>query len=80
MISTTGKVLLFVGLTVACLGLVLILFDRPGFWRGLWERFPLGRLPGDVTIRREGFSLYFPWVTSLVISVVVTLVLSLFRK
>jgi len=80
MISSTGKMLLGIGLGLACLGLILILADKPGLLRNLWERFPLGRLPGDLSIRREGFSFSFPWVTCLVISLVVTLVLSLFRK
>jgi hypothetical protein len=80
MISSTGKVLLAVGLGLACIGLVMILADRPGVWRNLWERFPLGRLPGDIAFRREGVSVHFPWVTCLVISIVVSLVLALFRK
>jgi len=80
MISSTGKILLVVGLGLACVGLVLLLADRPGFWRALWDRFPLGRLPGDIRYRGEGFSFYFPWVTCLVVRIVVTLVLAIFRK
>ncbi len=40
----------------------------------------LGRLPGDVVIERPQFRLYFPVVTSLLISVVLTLLIWLFRK
>jgi Protein of unknown function (DUF2905) len=40
----------------------------------------LGRLPGDLAIERPGFRLYFPWVTCIVISVVLTLLFWLFRK
>jgi len=80
MIGSTGKVLLCIGLAVAGLGLAMILADRPGFWRSLPERIPLGRLPGDLRWRGEGFSVYFPWVTCLVVSVVVTLLCSFFRK
>lgn len=80
MIGQAGKVLLFLGLGLACLGLLLLLVDRPGLWHSLWERLPLGRLPGDVRWQRDGFSVYFPWVTCLVVSVVVTLLLALFRK
>ena len=78
--GATGKVLLCVGLGLACLGLILLLAERPGFWRGLLERVPLGRLPGDVRFQREGFSFFFPWVTCLVVSLVATLLLALFRK
>jgi len=40
----------------------------------------LGRLPGDIAINRPGLQIYFPIVTCLVISVVVTLLFWLFRK
>lgn len=43
-------------------------------------RFGLGRLPGDIVIEREGFSLYIPITTCLLISAVVTLGFWLFRK
>jgi membrane protein implicated in regulation of membrane protease activity len=40
----------------------------------------LGRLPGDIAVERPHFRLYFPWVTCLLISVVLTLLFWLFRK
>jgi hypothetical protein len=40
----------------------------------------LGRLPGDIALERPHFRLYFPWVTCLVISVVLTRLIWLFRK
>jgi len=80
MISSIGKVLVFAGLGLAALGLLLMLAGRLDVVRAVWERFPLGRLPGDLRLHREGFSVYFPWVTCLVVSIVVSLVLSLFRK
>ncbi|MCC5919205.1 MAG: DUF2905 domain-containing protein [Cyclobacteriaceae bacterium] len=40
----------------------------------------LGRLPGDISIKRENFSFHFPIVTSIVISIVLTLLLYLFRR
>jgi hypothetical protein len=40
----------------------------------------LGRLPGDIHIERDGFSFYFPLMTGLVVSVVLSLILWLFRK
>jgi len=80
MISSPGKLLLLLGLTLAGLGLVMILADKPGFFASLWARLPLGRLPGDIRFHRDGFSFHFPWVTCLVISLAATIVLSLFRK
>jgi hypothetical protein len=46
-------------------------------WLG---RLGLGRLPGDIAIQRPGFQFYFPIVTCIVISVVLTLLFWLFRK
>ncbi|KHK01767.1 DUF2905 domain-containing protein [Desulfovibrio sp. TomC] len=80
MFGTTGKMLLIVGSLVAALGLVFMLADRPGVVRSLLERLPLGRLPGDVRLKGEGFSVYFPWVSCLLVSVLVSFILWLLRK
>ena len=53
---------------------------RAGLLWPLLARLGLGRLPGDVVVERENFRFYFPWVTSLVISVVLTLLFWLFRR
>ncbi len=57
-----GKTLIVVGLVIAAVGLVISL------------GVPLGRLPGDFTYRRGGFSFYFPLTTSILVSIVLTLV------
>jgi hypothetical protein len=49
----------------------------------LWPylaRLGLGRLPGDIIVERQSFRFYFPLVTSLVVSVVLTLLFWLFRR
>jgi hypothetical protein len=43
-------------------------------------RIGLGRLPGDINVERDGWSFHFPIVTSIVISLVLTLLLWIFRK
>jgi hypothetical protein len=63
-----GKVLLVAGLILAALGALMML--------GL----PLGRLPGDITIRRGNATFYFPIVTCLVLSVLFTLLMALLRR
>jgi len=63
-----GKLLVVVGLLIACVGLLVML--------GL----PIGRLPGDITYRRGGTTVYFPIVTCLVASVILTLVLAFLRR
>ncbi|MEW6025289.1 MAG: DUF2905 domain-containing protein [Pseudomonadota bacterium] len=44
------------------------------------KRLPFGRLPGDIHVIREGFSFHFPIVTCVVLSIVITLILWLFRR
>ena len=49
----------------------------------LWpvlSRIGLGRLPGDIVIRRPGFTLYIPWVTCLLVSAALTLLAWLLRR
>ena len=59
------------------LGLLLILTAL--LWPWL-KQLPLGRLPGDIVIQREGFSFFFPITTMILVSVVVSLVLMFFRR
>ena len=57
--------------------LCLLVFNRFGDWMA---RHGFGRLPGDIAIERPGLRVYFPWVTMLVVSLVVSLLLRLFRR
>ena len=68
-LSTIGRWLLLFGLIVAAAGGVLWLADRFGF--------PLGRLPGDLRIEREGFSCFLPLASSILISMLLTLAINL---
>jgi len=67
-LGTLGKWLLLLGGGIALLGLFLLLLGRVPW---------LGRLPGDIRIEREGFSCYFPIVTMILLSIVLTLLLNL---
>ncbi len=58
-------------------GLVLIIIGVGWPW---FSRLPLGRLPGDIHIVRDGFSFHFPIVTCIVVSLVVTLLFWIFRR
>ena len=49
------------------------------FWPWL-SRLPFGRLPGDITIERGNFSFHFPLMTSILLSLLLTLILWLWRK
>ena len=59
------------------LGLVLVLLGLAWPWLG---RLGLGRLPGDVAIERGNFRFYFPVATSLLISLILSLLLWIFRR
>lgn len=58
-------------------GLVLLLAAL--LWPWL-KHVPLGRLPGDIVIQREGFTVFFPVTSMILISLVITLVLSFWRR
>jgi uncharacterized protein HemY len=67
-----GRILVAVGLAMATVGVLIVFSDRiPGIG-ALFGWF--GKLPGDVSIKRDQFSFHFPIVTSLVLSVILTLV------
>ncbi|HYD88138.1 MAG TPA: DUF2905 domain-containing protein [Vitreimonas sp.] len=59
------------------LGIVILLAGLAWPWL---SKLGLGRLPGDIVVRREGFSFYFPIVTSLLLSVLLSALFWLFRR
>lgn len=59
------------------LGLILV---AAGFLWPFISRLGLGKLPGDILVRREGFTIYFPVMTSLVVSLVVSIIIWIFRR
>ncbi len=67
-----AKFLIFTGLIIVLFGLILLFAHKIPY---------LGRLPGDIIIQRKNFTFYFPLVTCLILSVVLTIILNLiFRK
>jgi hypothetical protein len=69
--NPVAKALVVTGTLLVLLGLIW------QFWGG---QIPLGRLPGDIHIKREHSSFYFPITTSIVISLVLSLAAYLFRR
>ena len=69
--AEAGRLLVILGAVLLVLGLLLTLAGRLPL---------LGRLPGDFVYRSGNFTLYLPLATSLLISVLLTLLLALFRK
>ena len=68
--NSFGKLFVTIGLFMIVLGGILILGERFGF----------GKLPGDIFIEKENFTFFFPIVSSLIISLILTLLLNIFRK
>ena len=66
-----GKLLFIIGLMIAVIGALL--------WTGIGKNW-LGRLPGDIHYTKNNFNFHFPIVTCLLLSLILTLVLWLFRR
>ena len=66
-----GRFLIVLGVVIVLAGAVLVLAGRLPW---------LGRLPGDIVVRREHVTFYFPIVTSIILSIVLTLILNLLRR
>lgn len=66
-----GKLLIITGLIIVVLGVIVYFSDR----------FPsIGRLPGDIVIKRENFTFYFPLATSILLSIIISLIFYLINK
>ena len=63
-----GRLLIVLCLVIACAGLLMTM------------GVPIGRLPGDFQVRRGNFSFYFPLATSVIASIVLTLLMWMFRR
>ena len=64
-----GKFFIVAGALAVLLGLVLLFFDKLPY---------LGKLPGDISIKKENFQLYVPITTSVIISVLISVILWIF--
>ena len=69
--SGLGKGLIVTGVILVTVGLIFYYFNKIPF---------LGKLPGDILIKRENFTFYSPIVTSIILSIVISLILYIIRK
>ena len=67
-VRSVGRTLVLIGLAITALGLVVML------------GVTIGRLPGDIVVKRGNFSLYFPLATSIIVSILLTLLFAMFRR
>ncbi len=66
-----GKLMIYGGIFLLVLGLLFFFGDKLPF---------LGKLPGDIYIRKKNFTFYFPIATSVLLSILISLIIYLFRK
>jgi hypothetical protein len=66
-----GRILFIAGIAMAIAGAAL--------WLGLGKDW-LGKLPGDIRVERGGFGFFFPVITCILISLVLTILLNIFRR
>jgi uncharacterized protein HemY len=71
MMPSFGKILIVTGIVLIVLG-VAVLYGPKIPW--------LGKLPGDISIKKDNFTFYFPIATSIIISILLSLVFWIFRK
>jgi H+/Cl- antiporter ClcA len=68
----TGKYIIIAGVCILLAGILIYFFHDYFKW--------LGKLPGDIRIEKENFRFYFPIVTMLVISIVITLIVNVIKR
>lgn len=66
-----AKVMILIGSVLIAAGLMILVFPRLPF---------VGKLPGDILIKKENYYLYFPLATSIVISIIISLILYIINK
>ena len=70
-LSGLGKILVILGILIAGIGALIWFSGKiPG----------IGRLPGDILIKKGNFTFYFPLATSILLSIIVSVILALFRR
>lgn len=70
-VKNMGKFIIIIGLILVLIGIIMQFADKIPW---------IGRLPGDILIKRENFTFYFPLVTSIILSIIISLIIYLIRK
>lgn len=70
-LNNVGKILILAGLSLILIGVILLFAGKIPF---------LGRLPGDIYVKKENFTFYFPLATGLLISLILSLIFWLLSK
>lgn len=68
----TGKWIIIVGVIIVIIGILVYFFHDKLNW--------FGKLPGDIRIENKNVRFYFPVVTMIIISIVITILINIFKK
>lgn len=70
--AQTGKWIIITGVIIVLIGIIIYFFHDKLNW--------LGKLPGDIRVEKENVRFYFPVVTMIIISIVLTILINIFKK
>lgn len=70
-ISGLGKMIFIAGIIIAIVGLIIMFFNKVPF---------IGKMPGDIIIKKDNFTFYFPIVTSILLSIILSLIIYFLRR
>lgn len=70
-VKNMGKFIIIIGLILVLVGIIMQFADKIPW---------IGRLPGDILIKKENFTFYFPLATSIILSIIISLIIYLVRK
>jgi hypothetical protein len=70
--QTSGKYIIFIGLLFVVVGIIVYFFHDAFKW--------FGRLPGDIRIEKKNVIFYFPIVSMIIISIILTLIINIIKK
>jgi hypothetical protein len=68
----TGKIIITGGILIVMIGIIIYFFHDYFKW--------IGKLPGDISIKRENFRFYFPLATMIVFSLLITIIINIFKR
>jgi uncharacterized protein HemY len=69
--SGIAKVLIIIGAVLVCLGVLFLIFPNVPY---------LGKLPGDIYVKKKNFTFFFPITTCIILSIIISLILYLFKR
>jgi len=61
-----GKIVIYIGVLLIIVGLIMLFVEKTGF-----------RIPGDIVVKKDGFTLYLPIMTSIIVSLILTIIINI---